>query len=223
MIATLLGLGWGALAASPIVMRARRRGPGTRVTRLGRPESSPARPAWIVGLGARLPRPPRPVVNVLAGIGARARSRRAERAIARELPVAVDLLSVAVASGCTPYLAVEVAARWAPPQVAIALDGVRRASALGRSFADALAHVVVETPGLAPVADALLVSDRFGAPVGDALARVSAELRADLRRRAEARSRTVPVRLLFPLVFLVLPAFALLTIVPAVAAGLAGS
>jgi len=163
------------------------------------------------------------VVNVLAGIGARARSRRAERAIARELPVAVDLLSVAVASGCTPYLAVEVAARWAPPQVAIALDGVRRASALGRSFADALAHVVVETPGLAPVADALLVSDRFGAPVGDALARVSAELRADLRRRAEARSRTVPVRLLFPLVFLVLPAFALLTIVPAVAAGLAGS
>jgi len=29
------------------------------------------------------------------------------------------------------------------------------------------------------------------------------------------RARTVPVRLLFPLVFLVLPAFGLLTVVPA--------
>jgi hypothetical protein len=46
------------------------------------------------------------------------------------------------------------------------------------------------------------------------------EQRTTLRRRAEARARTVPVRLLFPLVFLVLPAFALLTVVPAVLGGL---
>jgi tight adherence protein C len=50
--------------------------------------------------------------------------------------------------------------------------------------------------------------------VGATLARLSSEARADLRRRAEARARTVPVRLLFPLVFLVLPAFGLLTVAP---------
>lgn len=225
MIVVLLGLGWGVLVASPIAVRARRVVSGARVSRLGPSDEArhPSRWAWIARVGERLPRPPQAVGHVLTGIGRRARTRSAERAIARELPVAVDLLSVAVASGCTPYLAVEVAARWAPPQVALALDGVRRASGLGRSFADSLAHVVDQTPGLAPVADALLVSDHFGAPVGDALTRLAAELRADLRRRAESRARTVPVRLLFPLVFLVLPAFALLTIVPAVAAGLAGS
>ena len=63
---------------------------------------------------------------------------------------------------------------------------------------------------------------RLGAAVDDALARLAAESRRDLRRRAEARARTVPVRLLFPLVFLVLPAFGLLTVVPAVAAGFRG-
>ena len=36
------------------------------------------------------------------------------------------------------------------------------------------------------------------------------------------RARTVPVRLLFPLVFLVLPAFGILTVVPTVAARLSG-
>ena len=73
---------------------------------------------------------------------------------------------------------------------------------------------------LQPLVDALLASDRFGAPVGDALLRLAAEQRTALRRRAEARARTVPVRLLFPLVFLVLPAFGLLTVVPAVLAGI---
>jgi hypothetical protein len=35
-----------------------------------------------------------------------------------------------------------------------------------------------------------------------------------------ARARTVPVRLLFPLVFLILPAFVLLTVAPVVLATL---
>jgi tight adherence protein C len=76
-------------------------------------------------------------------------------------------------------------------------------------------------PSLRPLVDALLASERYGAPVGVALARLAVEQRAAVRRRAEARARTVPVRLLFPLVFLVLPAFGLLTVVPALLAGFA--
>ena len=72
-----------------------------------------------------------------------------------------------------------------------------------------------------PVTDVLLASDRLGAPAGPALTRLAHDVRADLRRRAEARARTLPVKLLFPLVFLVLPAFGLLTVVPALLAALA--
>jgi pilus assembly protein TadC len=71
------------------------------------------------------------------------------------------------------------------------------------------------------VADVLCASDRLGAPAAPALTRLAQEVRADLRRRAEARARTLPVKLLFPLVFLVLPAFGLLTVVPALLGALA--
>jgi len=91
---------------------------------------------------------------------------------------------------------------------------------LGSPFDAALDDAVAKLPRLRTVADALLVSDRLGAPVAPALARLASEERTALRRRAEMHARRVPVRLLFPLVFLVLPAFVLLTVVPGLAAGL---
>jgi tight adherence protein C len=147
--------------------------------------------------------------------------RRADVAVQRELPVVLDLLGVAVGAGCTPWLAVETTVAWAPPDLAARLQRVLRACRLGASFPDALEDLAGSTPRLAPVVDALLTSDRLGAPVGPALARLATEERATARRRAEAHARRVPVRLLFPLVFLVLPAFGLLTVVPALLSGLA--
>ena len=94
------------------------------------------------------------------------------------------------------------------------------ACALGATFAEALDDVAARAPSLRPLADALLASDRLGAPVGPALARLAAEQRAELRRHAETHARRVPVRLLFPLVFVVLPAFGLLTVIPTLLAGL---
>jgi tight adherence protein C len=66
----------------------------------------------------------------------------------------------------------------------------------------------------------LLASERYGAPVGAGLERLAAEVRADTRRRAETAARRVPVKLLFPLVVCILPAFGLLTVAPLVAGAL---
>jgi tight adherence protein C len=140
--------------------------------------------------------------------------------VARELPVAIDLLGVAVGAGCTPYLAVDVAARWSPDPLAQVFREVLRRCSLGLDFEAALDTTTRGTPRLRPLADALLASDRLGVPVGPVLARLADEDRTALRRAAEAHARRIPVRLLFPLVFLVLPAFVLLTVVPGLAAGL---
>ena len=46
------------------------------------------------------------------------------------------------------------------------------------------------------------------------------DLRTRARRRAEIRARKVPVRMLFPLVTCILPAFILLSVVPMVGGAL---
>lgn len=214
MMPWLVAWAWGLLLSAPVWRRAQRLSIATRVgvLRAGTRAPEPRPRAWFRRLLARVPLGP--PGRVLGTIVARRRAQRAERALTVELPVALDVLGVAVGAGCTPFLAVEVAAQWAPPTIGAHLATVPRACGLGLSFADALDDLAAATPRLQPLADALLASDRLGAPVGDALARLAAEERAGLRRRAETDARTVPVRLLFPLVFLVLPAFGLLTVVP---------
>jgi tight adherence protein C len=215
----LLGLAWGALVAAPLALRARRQRVDGRLRPL-RPE----RATGVIARRAVLRRVIDPLAasavgRVLADARARHRARRDDTAIGADLPVTLDLLGVAVGAGCTPYLAVDMAARWAPPAMASRLAGVREACALGATFADALDDLAARAPPMRPLADALLASDRLGAPVGPALGRLAAEQRAELRRRAETQARRVPVRLLFPLVFVVLPAFGLLTVIPTLLAG----
>jgi tight adherence protein C len=226
----LLALSWAALGATPLVRRARRVRTTARAACLRRARVHtrtlrrlPTRLASLPGV-ARLARSRLavgPVTRVVAGLAAHRRAARTDRAITSEIPVTLDLLGVAVGAGCTPFLAVDTAAQWAPPAMAAELAAVVRACDLGASFGRALHDAVTRRPLLAPLADALSTAERTGAPVGPALARLAAEERAALRRRAEAHARRVPVRLLFPLVFLVLPAFVLLTVVPGLAAGLA--
>jgi len=214
-----LGAAWGLVLALPLVRRGRRLTVRARTTALGRAPTTQRARHRASALAAAIVRWSGPVGRVAGALARRREARRSNGVIQHALPVTIDLLGVAVGAGCTPYLAVETVARWAPPALAVRLDGVRRACGLAVGFAEALEELAATSPGCGPLADALLASDRYGAPVGDALGRLAAEERSALRRRAETRARTVPVRMLFPLVFLVLPAFALLTVAPTLLTG----
>jgi hypothetical protein len=207
-IVWLLAPAWGLLAAIPLVLRARR---STRRTR--------ARDLAVVvktrSPGRVLARIPAPVRSLLAKFGARRARGRQTDTLHHELPLILDLLQVAVSAGATPYRALELAVQWGPATGGQVLGAALAATRVGSSLSDALETTAADAPALAPVTDVLVASDRLGAPAGPALTRLAHEVRADLRRRAEARARTLPVKLLFPLVFLVLPAFGLLTVVPA--------
>jgi tight adherence protein C len=61
---------------------------------------------------------------------------------------------------------------------------------------------------------ALTRAHRLGGSVHGSLRTIVAELRNDRRVRAEESARRAPVKMLFPLVFLILPAFLLLTVGP---------
>jgi tight adherence protein C len=147
--------------------------------------------------------------------------RPLEAAALDELPDVVDLLLLAVGSGLNVHLAVRAVAARSPPVIGHALAQAGHRAARGVALADALEEVVVEVgETLRPLVVALTSSLRYGTPVVPALERVSAEARADRRRRAEEAARRVPVKLLFPLIACILPAFAALTVLPLLASTL---
>jgi pilus assembly protein TadC len=214
MTGTLLAIAWGLLVGLPLVAAARRAGSKRRARQLGPTVAGGPRRAWSHFM-------PLPLRRVVARVVTVRRDRRDALVVGRELPLVLDLLQVAVSAGCTPYRALELTVRWGPAASGEAFATALDATRVGSSLRDALETLAGDTPTLTPVTDVLVASDRLGAPAGPALTRLAHDVRADLRRRAEARARTLPVKLLFPLVFLVLPAFGLLTVVPALLSSLA--
>lgn len=148
----------------------------------------------------------------------RRRRERAAAEVRRSLPEVVDLVALAVGAGLNVPGAVEAVGRRGHGPVAVALGEAAAEIRLGRRCADVLDDLPdrVGDP-VRPLAAALAASDRYGSPLADALERLAIELRADRRRHAEAAARQVPVKLLFPLVLCVLPAFGLLTVAPLLA------
>ena len=223
VIVILLALAWGVLAGAAVLGLARRVAVTRRARAIAPRAAARRRSAARRHVPIRLDRRARVAViaRVLGAPVRRRRTRRADAAVVTELPIAIDLIGVAVGAGCTPFQAVELSAAWSPPRVRRVLDTIVRSTALGSSFDVALQEAAHRTPTVRRLTETLRTSARLGTPAAAALGRLAQEVRADVRRRAEAHARTVPVRLLFPLVFCVLPAFVLLTVVPVLLDGIA--
>jgi tight adherence protein C len=146
--------------------------------------------------------------------------RRHRRRLQNELPAAIEVLRMGVASGLTLTEAIEVAAREVRDSAGEVFGQVAHRHRRGESLADALISVATRVGDPAEAVLVLLATThRSGAAIGDALGRIAMRQRAALRRDAEARARRLPVALLLPLVCCVLPSFAMLTIVPVLASG----
>jgi tight adherence protein C len=163
--------------------------------------------------------PGQQVVN-LVGSRHAVGSRRA-RQVRAGLPDAVELLRIGADAGLTVPQALAALADDGQGAVAGAVALVLRRVAHGQRLADALESLRVE-PALAPLADALIDAERYGAPLPAALVHVAADARAQRRRQAELVARRLPVRLLAPLVLCALPATVVLAVLPVVAVTLQG-
>lgn len=184
------------------------------------------RPAavWLVALVAALAfGPPGAVVTLLvASAVPRWRRQREARlrlaALEAELPEVVDLLALAVGAGMTVAHAVAAVATRGLGPLSAELRVVAAEVAHGRRLADALDELPERAGEPArPLATTLAACERYGTPVAGALERLAAEAREQQRRRAEQAARRLPILLLFPLVLCILPAFALVAIVPLIA------
>jgi Flp pilus assembly protein TadB len=142
--------------------------------------------------------------------------RRALAAADREIPVLLDLLAVATSAGLPPQLAFRRAVEAATGPLADELRSVVDASDLGARWRDELIVVGdrLALPDLQRLLGALARTDSLGSSLAEEVGHLASDVREVRRAAAAQRARTAPVKMLFPLVFLVLPAFLLLTVVP---------
>jgi tight adherence protein C len=143
-------------------------------------------------------------------------ARRRTRAADREIPVLLDLLAVATSAGLPPQLAFRRAVEGAEGPLADSLRHVIDATDLGGRWRTELKAVGerLELPDLHRLIGALARTEAVGSSLSEEISRLAADVREVRRAAAAQRARTAPVKMLFPLVFLVLPAFLLLTVVP---------
>lgn len=144
-------------------------------------------------------------------------ARRHRELASAQLPQLVLLLGSSLRGGSPPSVALTVACAALPGPAAARLDVVRARLALGLDPV-AVWGALVDDPVLAPLARTVARATRSGAPIADAVERLSVDLAARRRADQEDRARSVGVRAALPLGLCLLPAFLLLGIVPLVAA-----
>lgn len=140
--------------------------------------------------------------------GLRARVRRRQRQIARELPFVLDLMTLCVESGLSLHGALQQAEQHGPPgplrqQLTHALSdmraGVPRVTAL-----KALAERS-DCPSVRSWVAAMLQADRLGMSLGVLLREHAAQCRSDRFQRAEKLALEAPVKMLLPLIGCIFP------------------
>lgn len=150
-------------------------------------------------------------------VWARRAKRRQER-MATSVPDLVELLVATTDAGLSPAVALRRTAPLLHGPLGDELRWVVSEVELGVPWQRSIEQMVARTevPSLRALAAALSRSQQLGTVLGSTLRRVAEDLRRERRARAEETARKAPIKMLFPLVFLILPAFLLLTVGPVV-------
>lgn len=142
--------------------------------------------------------------------------RRRRQEVARALPLTVDLLAVVLAAGASPARALRTVADAVGAPIGEDLARVEHGLTMGRDPARVWSEVA-GMPGLEALGRVMARAIDTGAPVADALHRLSEDLAAEARLTVDTRARAVAVRAAAPLGLCLLPAFVLIGVVPLVA------
>jgi tight adherence protein C len=137
--------------------------------------------------------------------------------IRRALPEALDLMAISVQAGVGLEQAVAIVTERLPGPLGEELSRFLHEVQLGFSRREALVSLRERTscPELATFILALLQADALGIAIGDVLKTQAAEIRAKRRQLARERAAKAPVRLLFPLIFGILPSLFVVILGPA--------
>lgn len=145
----------------------------------------------------------------------RAKLRREE--IDRQLPELIDLLVVSVEAGVGLAGALQMMAARMDGPLAAELRLMQQEQSMGLSSDRALSNLLdrCETTSVRSFVLSLQQGERLGVSIGTILRNLAVEMRTRRRQLAEERAQKAPVKILFPLIFLIFPAMFVVLLGPA--------
>ena len=147
-------------------------------------------------------------VNAMAG--------KRQRTIQKQLADVMDLLTISVEAGLGFDAALSQVVKNVPGPLAEEMARLLQEIQIGVSRADAFRHLGERTnvPELEGFVLSMIQADLFGVSIANVLRAQAKELRLKRRQRAEEIAQKIPVKLLFPMIFMVLPALFIIVLGP---------
>lgn len=141
-----------------------------------------------------------------------------QKTIQRALPDTLDQMTIAVEAGLGFDAAMSKAAINGTGPLAQELVRALQDISIGRSRRDAYKALELRTNSedLRRFVRAVSQADQYGISIADVLRVQASEMRIKRRQRAEAQALKVPVKIVFPLVFCILPVLFIVLLTPAV-------
>ncbi len=179
---------------------------------------------WIIPLGGG-----GTVLTLVGAVGAGAlgwylpnvyvsrRRRLRFETIDRQLPDMIDLLVVTIEAGLGILASMRVAAETLKDPLGQELRLTLQEQRMGLSVGDAIESLGrrADTGNMRIFVRALNQGEKLGVSIGTTMRNLSAEMRKRRKAWVEEQAQKVPVKMLFPLAFLIFPAMFIVLLVPA--------
>jgi tight adherence protein C len=155
---------------------------------------------------------------MMPGIWLSRRTKQRKYEITRALPDAIDLLTISVEAGLgfDPALG-RVVEKW-DNALTRELGRMLSEMRMGASRRDAMRDVVarVNVDDLNTFMGAVIQADQLGVSISQVLRVQSKQMRQRRRQRAEEQAHKAPLKMLFPMVFLIFPTIYIVILGPAI-------
>jgi tight adherence protein C len=144
------------------------------------------------------------------------RARERTAAIDYELPELIDLLVVTLEAGLSFLASLQMAADRLTGPLGVELRLTLQEQRMGLTTNEALKGLLARTPtpGMLVFVRSVLQGETLGTSTGQIMRNLATEMRKRRRAAAEERAQKAPVKILFPLVFLIFPAMFIVLLGP---------
>jgi tight adherence protein C len=150
-----------------------------------------------------------------AYVNHRTRVRRDQ--IERSLPDLIDLLVVTIEAGLSFNQGLRLASNRLGGPLAQELRLTLQEQNMGLTLGESLVHLQerAETTGVRAFVRAMVQGESLGVSTGQIMRNLAEEMRKRRKAAAEERAQKAPVKMLFPLLFLIFPAIFVVLLLPA--------